>query len=162
MPNKKSHSDSVDETLKESAVRLGHKYINEIEDGLLIHQLLINKLRASLGGISNKNDLRSPFYRKPEVIITSEVKTVEPEIDELNKVLLIRAPLVEKELPDLTEQRKQSLTKEFLPVIAGMNMSASKEMFNWFIATADEESVTKFLSELKSLKNKKTGVSDEW
>jgi hypothetical protein len=154
MPHKKSYKDSVDESLKESTIRLGHKYIKEIEDGPLIHQLLINKLRANLGDTANVTDLRSPFYRKPEVVITNEVKVVEPEIDELNKVLLIRAPLIEKESYEKTEMRKQILNKEFLPVIAAMNTAVSKEMFNWFVASADEDSIKKFISELESLKNK--------
>ncbi|MCM2351131.1 MAG: response regulator [Bacteriovoracaceae bacterium] len=43
MPNNKSNRDSVDETLNESTVRLGHKYIKEIEDGPLGIKLMNKK-----------------------------------------------------------------------------------------------------------------------
>jgi len=36
-----------------------------------------------------------------------------------------------------------------------MNTAVSKELFNWFVSTADPESIEKFISELSNLKKEK-------
>ncbi len=154
---RKNEKSAVDQILDDKAktLSLGQKYIEEIEDVALVHQLLISKLRAKNGPEGTDSGVLSPFYRKAIIKLSNKVKEVEPEIDELNKVLIVVAPIIISETIEHTEQRKLNLKKEYLSVIASMNTAVSKELFNWFVSTADADSIERFVTQLSDLKDKK-------
>lgn len=140
---------------KKRSILIAQNFIEEIEDVALVHQLLISKLRTKNNPENTEINLSSPFYKKSSIRLVEGVNEVDPEIDELNKILILYAPIIESETTEQKEQRKLNLKKEFLPVIASMNTAVSKELFNWFVSTADPESIEKFISELSNLKKEK-------
>lgn len=107
----------------------------------------------------NKDEnLKTTGYHFLERIKVNFVKGIteeDPYTDYASAMLIVEAPLIEKESEEAKSERVKEIKKDWFPIIGSHNIRVAKELLKIFLRGATNEAVENFMTKVKERKNKR-------